>query len=220
MTRQNMQKLLNFLLFNLTKTDFQGTENVPTEGPLMIVTNHLSRVDIPLLLANPIRTEITALAAKKYQSRPFFRWILDSCGVIYLDRTTADFQAFREAKKVLKAGVALGISPEGTRSHTGALQKAKHGAAMLAMQLQIPIVPVGLQGTEAAFQTLLKFRRPHLVARFGQVFHLPVLGKEDREGQLETATDEIMCRIAQVLPEKYRGYYSNHPRLQALNAME
>lgn len=218
MNRKQMQNLLEFFLFNFAKVEYQGTENVPSEGPLLMVTNHLGRLDIPLLLANPIRPELTAFVAKKYLSYPFFRWILDALNPIYLDRTTADFKAFREAKKVLKSGVTLAIAPEGTRSATGALAEAKSGAAMLAMQLHIPIIPIGLQGTENAMALLRKFRKPNLTARFGKVFYLPAFNKENRETQLKNATTEIMCRIARLLPEKYRGFYSNHPRLIELES--
>jgi len=218
MTRQQMQNILKSLLFNLTTVEFQGTENIPTDGPLMIVTNHLSRLDIPLLLVNPIRPEITALVADKYRKYAFFRWILDTCGVIYLNRDTADFKAFRDAKNVIKQGIALGIAPEGTRSTNGVLAEGKSGAALLAMQLQIPIVPVGIAGTENAFSQLARFKRPRIVAKFGKVFHLPHFSNGDREELLKKGTDEIMCRIASLLPEKYRGFYSQHPRLVEIEA--
>jgi 1-acyl-sn-glycerol-3-phosphate acyltransferase len=218
MTRQQLQKIIHFLLFTLTHVEYVGVEHIPQHGPLMIVTNHLSRIDIPVLLENPVRPEITALVATKYKEKPFFRWILDTAGVIYLDRDAADFKAFREAKRVLKEGVALGIAPEGTRSKTGSLAEGKSGAAMLAMQLQIPVVPVGISGTEATFTSLARLKRPHILARFGKAFHLPPLDGTNREAQLQRGTDEIMCRIAAMLPEQYHGYYAGHPRLVELSA--
>ena len=214
MTRQQMKKIIEFLLFNLTTVNYENTEQIPAEGPVIIVTNHLSRLDIPVLLGNPIRPEITALVAKKYQSRPFFRFILDTFGIIYIDRTRADFGAFREARSVIKSGTAMGIAPEGTRSDDQQLAQAKNGAAMLAMQLQVPIVPVGISGTEDALQQVLHFKHPTITARFGERFSLPPLSREYREEQLSNATDQIMCRIAVLLPEKYRGFYKNHPRLK------
>ena len=214
MKRQQMQKVVQFLLFNLANVKYENAEQIPETGPVIIVTNHLSRLDIPVLLGNPIRPEITALVAKKYQSRPFFRWILDTFGIIYIDRTRADFGAFREARKVIQSGTAMGIAPEGTRSDNQQLAEAKDGAAMLAMQLQVPIVPVGIYGTEDALQKVFRFRHPTITARFGQRFKLPPLARENREQQLKQATQEIMCRIAVLLPEKYRGVYADHPQLE------
>ena len=214
MKRQQMQKVVQFLLFNLATVKYENAEQIPETGPVIIVTNHLSRLDIPVLLGNPIRPEITALVAKKYQSRPFFRWILDTFGIIYIDRTRADFGAFREARKVIQSGTAMGIAPEGTRSDNQQLAEAKDGAAMLAMQLQVPIVPVGIYGTEDALQKVFRFRHPTITARFGQRFKLPPLARENREQQLKQATQEIMCRIAVLLPEKYRGVYADHPQLE------
>lgn len=213
MTRQQMQKIIKFLFNIISKTEYENTEFVPSEGPLIVVTNHLSRMDSLVLLGNPVRTEIIALVAKKYKSRPFFAYILDTCGSIYIDRTRADFGAFREARKVIKSGTALGIAPEGTRSNNGQLAEAKDGAAMLAMQLQVPVVPVGITGTEDMFKKLGKLQIPRITAKFGRAFVLPKLTAENRAEQLKHATDEIMCRIAVLLPEQYRGFYQGHPRL-------
>ena len=216
MTRQQMQNIIKFLLSALAKIEYRGTEYIPAEGPVLIVTNHLSRMDTLILLENPIRPEITALVADKYKEKPFFNWILSTCGVIYLDRENADFKAFREAKRVLKEGIALGIATEGTRSLTGQLAEGKSGAAMLAMQLQIPIVPVGISGSEVFFSALQKIKRPAILANFGKAFHLPPMTAQNREKELQQGTDEIMCQIAALLPEKYRGFYAHHPRLKEI----
>jgi 1-acyl-sn-glycerol-3-phosphate acyltransferase len=216
MTRQQLQKIIKFFLFGLAKVDYQNTHFVPPEGPLIVVTNHLSRLDIPVLLENPVRPEITALVAEKYREHWFLSWILNTCGIIYLDRSKADFSAFREARRVIQSGVAMGIAPEGTRSHDQKLAEGKEGAAMLAMQLQVPIVPVGIHGTEQAFKTLGKFRRPVITARFGESFLLPSFTRDNRAEQLKKGTEEIMCRIAVLLPEQYHGFYTDHPRLKEL----
>lgn len=218
MNRQQLKKILKSLLFGLTKTDYQNTHHIPPEGPLIVATNHLSRLDIVVLMGNPIRPEITALVAKKYQNHWLLSWILNTSGIIYIDRDNADFGAFREARKVIQSGTALGIAPEGTRSHDQQLAEGKEGAAMLAMQLQVPIVPVGIHGTESVYQTLAKLRKPVITARFGESFQLPAFTRDNRADQLKNATDEIMCRIAVLLPEKYRGFYATHPRLKELES--
>lgn len=218
MRRDQLQRWVYRLLTALTHTEFLGVEHIPREGGVIIATNHMSRLDIPVLFINPVRPDITALVADKYLRYPFFRWFAKTAGGIWLDREKADFSAFREAVNLIKGGRAVGIAPEGTRSAVSALLEGKPGTVLLADRSSAPIVPVGIWGTEDAFKKLFTFRRPHIVARFGPAFRLPPLERSRREEQLRQYTDEIMLRIAALLPERYWGYYRNHPRLQELLA--
>jgi len=201
------------LMYLFTKTEFYGAEHIPETGPLMVVTNHLSRLDIPLLFLTPKREEIRAMVTDKYLEYPFLKIIILLAESIWLDRTKADYAAFRQAEDVLKQGYALGISPEGTRSKSGKLQAGKPGAALLASKTGVTIVPVGLAGTESGFKKLFRLKRPRLVARFGPSFNLEPLNRENRSEKLQEYTDEIMCRIAALLPAEYRGVYADHPNL-------
>jgi 1-acyl-sn-glycerol-3-phosphate acyltransferase len=112
----------------------------------------------------------------------------------------------------------LVIAPEGTRSRAGALIEAKPGVSYLAAKLNRPIVPVAITGTEdeVVLANLKKLRRGHITVTAGPAFTLPPLPRENRDEALKRYTDEIMCRIAALLPEKYRGVYADHPRLQEL----
>jgi 1-acyl-sn-glycerol-3-phosphate acyltransferase len=114
----------------------------------------------------------------------------------------------------------LVIAPEGTRSRTGALIEAKPGVSYLATKLNRPIVPVALTGTEdkALFGNLKRLRRAHITVTAGPAFTLPPLPRQNRDEALQRYTDEIMCHIAALLPERYRGVYANHPRLKELSA--
>jgi 1-acyl-sn-glycerol-3-phosphate acyltransferase len=75
---------------------------------------------------------------------------------------------------------------------------------------------VGISGSEQTFPKLARLQRAHIVARFGPMFTLPPLERDNREEQMKQQTDEIMCRIAALLPESYRGFYADHPRLKEL----
>jgi 1-acyl-sn-glycerol-3-phosphate acyltransferase len=218
MKRQTLQKLVDFLLHTLTRVEYSGLENIPREGGVIIATNHLSRLDIPTLYVNPIRRDVTALIADKYAENWFFGWFTRTSEAIYIDRSKADFSAFRDAISALKAGRAIGIAPEGTRSEIGKLLEGKAGTVLLALKSDAPIVPVGIAGTDTAVAQMRSLRRPAIHAVFGKPFHLPPLGRENREEALKQDTDEIMCRIAALLPEKYHGFYAGHARLKELLA--
>jgi 1-acyl-sn-glycerol-3-phosphate acyltransferase len=208
--------VLGYLMKKLTRIEYVDAENIPLEGGVIIATNHMSRLDVPLLLLNPTRNDLKALVTDKYKNHPIIGFLVNSMESIWLDRTKADFSAFRTAIEFLKQGGCLGIAPEGTRSTTGALIEGKPGAILLATKTQVPIVPVGIEGTENAVSLLTHFRRPHLIARFGKVFTLPPLERENRDELLREFTDEVMCRIAVQLPERYWGVYAQHPRLKEL----
>lgn len=216
MERETLQRIMYYLFDHITVTRFEGIENVPKEGGVIVATNHMSRMDIGLLFVNPARKDITALVADKYVSYPGISWFAKTAGAIYIDRDRADFGAFREAQKLIKSGVSMGIAPEGTRSRVSELQEGKAGTVLLALRTGAPIVPVGLAGTENSFKKLLTFRKPHMVARFGEPIVIDEIPRENREQVLQKTVDEIMCRIAALLPARYWGFYKDHPRLQEL----
>lgn len=87
---------------------------------------------------------------------------------------------------------------------------------LLALKAGVPIVPVAITGTENAFRRIFTLQRPKLSIRFGPAFTLKPVSPEEREKKYQEYTDEIMCRIAALMPEKYWGYYHDHPRLKEL----
>lgn len=206
------------MLKRLTRTEIRGVENIPLTGGLLIATNHMSRMDIPVLFITPNRPDMTALVTTKYLKYPLIRWFIITAQGIWLDRETADFGAFRTAVDALKKGVAVGIAPEGTRSTTAELLEGKPGTALLALRAGVPIIPVAISGTEDSVSKMLRFKKPRIIVEYGKVIPAPTLDRENREGQLQDLTDEIMCQIAAMLPENYWGFYADHPRLKAILA--
>src|SRR5512140_1550682 len=218
MKLETLRRLVVFLMGRLMRYEFIGLENILASGPVIIAINHLSRFDIPFLFCLPNRPDITALVTDKYQGYSFFKWFTNTAGGIWIDRTKADFTAFRIAADVLGEGRALGISPEGTRSVTGELLEGKSGTVLLALKTGAPIVPVGVYGTETVFQNWKRVRRPPLVGHFGAPPGFPPRERENREAMLKQYTDEVMCQIAAQLPPKYHGFYADHPRLKQILA--
>lgn len=218
MKPHKLRRIISWLLKRLTRTEIRGVENIPLTGGLLIATNHMSRMDIPVLFITPNRPDMTALVTTKYLKYPLIRWFIITAQGIWLDRETADFGAFRTAVDALKKGVAVGIAPEGTRSTTAELLEGKPGTALLALRAGVPIIPVAISGTEDSVSKMLRFKKPRIIVEYGKVIPAPTLDRENREGQLQDLTDEIMCQIAAMLPENYWGFYANHPRLKAILA--
>lgn len=216
MLRNLLQRGIKFLFIVLANIDVKGLENIPTEGGVILAVNHLSRLDSPLIFMLLKRDNATALVADTYQENPFFRWIIEAVNGIWINREQADFQALREAQKYLERGGLLGVAPEGTRSKNGALMQAKIGMAYLAEKARVPVVPTAIYGTETIAHKLSHLQRPKLSVQFGQPIHFSPLKQSGRSKALEKNTDEIMCQIAAMLPQAYRGAYADHPRLQEL----
>ncbi|PKO00570.1 MAG: 1-acyl-sn-glycerol-3-phosphate acyltransferase [Chloroflexi bacterium HGW-Chloroflexi-4] len=218
MKPNELRRILVWLLKRLTVTEFLGVENIPLTGGVLIATNHMSRMDIPVLFLTPNRPDMTALVTTKYLKYPLIRWFIVTAQGIWLDRDSADFGAFRTAVTALNQGMAIGIAPEGTRSKDAQLLEGKPGAALLALRAGVPILPVALSGTEDAVTKMKQFKRPHITAQFGKLIPAPELDRNNREEQLQQLTDEIMCQIGAMLPEHYRGFYKDHPRLKEILA--
>ncbi len=216
MKKKTLQNIIRFLLRAISHTEYYGLENIPATGPVIITTNHLSQLDIGVLFGNPRRPDLTALVTTKYLAHPLIKWFTDTAEGIWIDRERADLGAFRAAVEALNRNVAVGISPEGTRSKDGRLLEGKPGAVLLSLKTGAPIVPVGLVGTETGARLLKRLRKPHMIARFGPAYIIPPFHEKDRSTELKRWTDEMMCRLAVMLPPEYRGFYKDHPRLKEL----
>jgi 1-acyl-sn-glycerol-3-phosphate acyltransferase len=199
--------IVNVLLHLLVRREYVGLENFPDEPPYILVTNHLSVFDTPLLLTACPHT-IRALAAAKYKRNPVYGPLIAMMGSIWVRRGEVDRRALREALDVLKGGGVLGMAPEGTRARgTYALQKGKSGPAYLATRADVPLVPAGLTGTEQIKDNLTRLRRTPVRVVVGKPFRLPGSGRV-RGQKLHEYTDLIMRHIAELLPEEYRGVYA------------
>jgi 1-acyl-sn-glycerol-3-phosphate acyltransferase len=214
--RSILRGLVILLAKLLTRTDIKGLENIPNEGGVLLTANHLSVVDPALVFMSLDRQDATGFVAKKHQNNLFYRTVVNLVGGIWLNRYEADTQALRKARQHIRNGGMFGIAPEGTRSPTGALVPGKTGAAYLADISKVPIQPVAIYGSEDAGRRILRLERPRMQVFFGELYTLPKIDRKDREAGLQRNTDEIMCRIAAMLPKKYRGAYTDYPRVQEL----
>ena len=216
MLRSIIRIVIQAFFWIFTNLEVDGLENVPAEGGAILAVNHLSLLDSPLVFFLLKRENVTALVADTYQANLFISWIVEVVDGIWINREQADFQALKEAKKYLDNGGFLGVAPEGTRSDNGALMQAKTGIAYLAEKAKVPVIPVAITGTEKFTKELSRLKRPRLSVQFGYPIRFPPIARRGRSKALAENTDEIMCQIAAMLPENYRGAYADYPRLKEL----
>lgn len=197
--------------------EVNGLEKLP-EGNVIAAANHLGRLDTAALLCIMDREDIIMPVAEKYKSHPLYGALGRAMNAVWLNRFEADYSAFRQILDRMKQGGLLVIAPEGTRSQTEALQEAKMGVAFLASKSGYPVLPVAVTGTEdrRIKENLKHFRRSKITVTAADLMYINVPRGAGREEALRQATDEIMCQIAALLPEKYRGFYADHPRLKEL----
>ena len=190
----------------LTRWEVKGKENVPSQGALLVVANHLSLADPPLLGVSLGRRIIFMAKEELFRSR-FAAYFLGGFGSFPVHRGELDRKAIRRAKQVLADGLALVMFPEATRSKTAQLQPALPGSALLAIHSGVPILPVGISGTEGIKGIGWILRRPQVTVNIGRPFYLPSAGSKLTKIELAEHTNSIMERIAELLPPQYRGVY-------------
>jgi 1-acyl-sn-glycerol-3-phosphate acyltransferase len=208
-----LRLIFDGLLRLLTRRRVEGLELLPPRGPYILVSNHLSFLDAPLIYGLIGGEHITGWAAEKWERNLIIGGILRMGHAIFIQRGQVDRDALEAAVDWLKEGKVFGMSPEGTRSRSGELQRAKTGVAYLADQSAAPIVPLAHFGTEKIVRGWLKLRRPQVTVRCGPPFRLPDVDPTDRAGSLRRNTDLVMAHLAALLPPEYRGVYADHPWL-------
>ena len=184
----------------------EGRENVPPMGPLIIVANHQSNFDPPLLSTSiPRRTWF--LAKDGMFRGPLLTWFLRHYGAFPVNREGADIAAYRWTLGRLERGQAVVVLPEGTRNR-GGMKKAHPGVVRLALKSGAPLLPVGITGTER-FGTWARIFTPtgRIRVKIGRVFTLPDVEGTPSRQVMDLLIDAIMERIAALLPPVYQGVY-------------
>ena len=208
--------VLKPLLKMLYRIRVEGLENVPKTGPAIIAANHISFLDsffIPLVVD---RRKVTYLAKADYFKSWKTKWFFTGVGQISCERQggSKSQQSLEIALDVLKDGNLLGIYPEGTRSPDGILYKGRTGVARLALTAKVPVIPVGLIGTEEVMPKDAKLPRLtgrlNVKIRFGKPLDFSRFeGRERDRFALRSVTDEIMFEIMELSGQEYKDEYAS-----------
>ncbi len=214
--RRFLQWLAKLVFWLLTDLTIEGEENFPKEGPILMVGNHFSMVDIAAFVrVAPRPAEFIGGAV--FANAPAFMSIFPRLwGYLPVFRGTGSRFALKEAEKVLNQGRVLAIFPEGG-SHGRVLRPPRPGTAFLASRTGTRILPIGLIGMDEVFGKLGKFRRPKIKIRVGKPlgpFSVTEKGRARRE-KLDAIGEQIMEEIAALIPPEKHGYLSDDPAIRA-----
>jgi 1-acyl-sn-glycerol-3-phosphate acyltransferase len=182
---------------------------VPSQGPLIIYTNHVNVLEIPIIYTHLQPRHVHGMVLAERWKNPLLRWLLDSTETIPLHRAQADIDAIRNGLHALEKGEMLIISPEGTRSHYGQLQLAHPGVVLLALHSGAALIPVAYHGAEDYKDNLSRLRRTDFHLSVGKPFHLDLHGEKVTRLVREKILQEMMCQLASLLPPQYRGQFSD-----------
>lgn len=191
----------------LCRVDDAEIAKVPAVGPLILVTNHVGFLEIPVLHSRLRPRRVVGLAKAESWKNPLLGWLFDLWGAIPVKRGEPDLAALRKCLDFLRDGGILVVAPEGTRSGHGRLQRGHSGVVTLALRSGAPILPLAFCGGEALKRNAKRFRRTPFHIMVGEPFHLSVEGRVTQAVR-QDLTDNIMYKLAALLPPAYRGQYA------------
>jgi len=208
------RNILRFLIKNIGTTllakldSVDGLENIPEEGPGILLINHIAFVD-SLIVLHSMPRNIVPLAKSEVYDYPFVGIFPKLWGVVPVKRDVLDRRALSHIMAILDAGEIILVAPEGTR-HSN-LQKGRVGAAYIASRTGAPIIPVAIIDSKGfpAFRTSKRWKEPGIRIKIGSPFKYHLHLKRARKNVLRQMTDEAMYILAELLPENLRGVYSD-----------
>jgi 1-acyl-sn-glycerol-3-phosphate acyltransferase len=193
----------------LCRVDDEQLTHIPQQGPLIIVSNHINFLEVPLIYTHLIPRRVTGFAKAESWDNPFLRPLFNLWEAIPLQRGQADLQAIKKCLEALEKGFIIGMAPEGTRSGHGRLQRGHPGVVTIALHSRVPIIPLAYYGGENFWHNLSHLKRTDFHIRVGRPFRLKTPFTSSSKEVRPQISDEIMFQLAALLPPPYRGEYSD-----------
>ena len=203
--------VLRLLTRAVCRIDAVQLDRVPPTGPLIIAMNHVNILEVPIIFTQLYPRPVSGLVRSDAWDNRLWRFVLNACEAIPIRRGEADLGGLRRGLHALEAGRIVVIAPEGTRSHDGRLQKAHAGVVFLAERSGAPVLPVACYGSEGFRSNLQRLRRTDFHIRVGDALHVEGAEGRSRREARGRAVDEVMARVAALLPREYRGAYVRRP---------
>lgn len=208
--RAILRPIFRLIFYSLARVNIFGKENIPKKGAYLIAINHVSLFEAPFILAFwPVAPE--AVGAVDIWSRPGQSLLARLYGGIPVHRGEYDRKLIDRMLIALESGRPLVIAPEGGRSHTPGMRRALPGVAHVIDQAGVVVIPVGINGATDDFLTsALRGKRPQIEMKIGPPLSFEAIQErgESKRQKRQANADQIMYRIAELLPSEYRGEYA------------
>jgi 1-acyl-sn-glycerol-3-phosphate acyltransferase len=200
--------LIRTILHLICKVDKKEIKKIPRRGPFIVSMNHINFLEVPMIVVDLYPRKVHGIAKKETWNNSFLAWLATSWETLSIDREGFTGSTFRQAKNLLQDGKIIIIAPEGTRTGDGKLKEAHPGIITMALQADVPIIPVVHYGGELFWERFMKLKRTKFTYKVGNPIRLKkpkLVNKLIRKKMV----DQLMYRMAKLLPEQYRGEYSN-----------
>lgn len=194
----------------LCRLDTTALKQVPARGPLIVVANHVNFLEMPIVRSSLHPRDIVALTKVETYDSPLFNFLFHIWGGIPIQRGTVDRAALQACLDALSDGKILAVAPEGTRSGDGRLLQGKPGTVLVAVRSSAPLLPLVCWGYENFWENVKHFRRTPFHVCVGRPFVVDAQDEALSKDVRQRIADEIMFKLAELLPEAYRGMYQ-HP---------
>jgi len=184
-------------------------EALKKNKPMLVIFNHINFLEVPILVAHSYPMYVTGLVKSETWNNPIMSFIFNTYNAIPIDRKGAFGESFKKVLDAVKNGYYTCIAPEGTRSKDGVLGKGKPGIIQLALEGDVPILPVAHYGGQNVWKNMRRLKRTPFCFKAGRPFRIKcesMPGKEEREKIMA----EIMAQMARLLPEWMRGEYAQN----------
>ncbi|HKM07328.1 MAG TPA: lysophospholipid acyltransferase family protein [Sphaerochaeta sp.] len=209
------ERIVNVALrvfFRVTcRINIEELKKVPQDGPLLLLANHTYVLDGPMLYVFLRRSNLLAMAKKELWDNKFLGWVMDLWRSIPVDRENMGRETMEACFAALDRKEILAMAPEGTRSKDECLQQGKAGIAFIAHKKDAPMVPVVILGLTSFSRNLKRLRRTPITIAVGKPFEIIQKGGRVDAATRDALSDEIMLRMAALMPEDKRGYYQGRP---------
>jgi 1-acyl-sn-glycerol-3-phosphate acyltransferase len=207
--RRIFNALARLLTGLICKVDADQLARIPQVGPTIIIVNHVNFLELPIIYPRTPSDLGTGYSKIENWDNPIYRALFNNWDVIPIEREAVDVTALRKGLEALEEGRILFITPEGTRSHDGRLQRGKPGVVLMAERSGAPVWPVACYGGENVMENIKRLRRTDYHVKVGKPFRLDTGGVKVTSAIRQQIADEMMYQIAALLPPQYRGAYSD-----------